>query len=173
MRRLTLTKGKQALLDDEDYDLVADLNWYASEHSHTWYAARHVRWSDERGRPKKSIVYLHRFIMKPAAHLEVVHRNGDGLDNRRDNLFVGTRQEANALRSANYKKKEGSTYRGVYRAPAEKSSRPWYAAITVDGKTMHLGRFVTELAAARAYDVAAKRHFGDAARLNVRSREHA
>ena len=36
--------------------------------------------------------------------MEVIHRNRDGLDNRRENLVLGTRAEANASRRADYKK---------------------------------------------------------------------
>jgi HNH endonuclease/AP2 domain len=168
MRRLTLSKGKQALLDDDDYDLVSEQSWCATEHSHTWYAIRFVRWRDDRGRPKKTGIYLHRFIMNAPARKEVVHLNGDGLDCRRENLRISTRTEANAMRRADYKKAEGSKYRGVYRARATASTKPWYAAISIEHKTVHLGRFVTEEAAARAYDAAAIQHLGDAAKLNLR-----
>jgi hypothetical protein len=170
MRRLTLTKGKQAILDDDDYDRVCDDTWCATEHSHTWYAIRFRRWTDDRGRSHKTGIYLHRFIMNAGRNVEVIHKNGDGLDNRRENLVVGSRTEANVSRRADYKKKPGSRYRGVYRAAAARSPVPWFAAISVGHRTMRLGRFATQEAAARAYDEAATEHFGSAAKLNFPKR---
>lgn len=43
----------------------------------------------------------------------------------------------------------------------------WLAGITVRGHRIRIGVFKTEDAAARAYDVEAKRHFGEFARTNV------
>lgn len=61
-----------------------------------------------------------------------------------------------------------SRYKGVidrsrHIAPG---SAPWLARIRVDGQLIHIGRFDTEEEAARAYDEAARKHFGEFARLN-------
>lgn len=59
--------------------------------------------------------------------------------------------------------KQGSMYRGVRRSNAKSG---WYAMIKKDKKATYLGTFETEIAAAHAYNEAAKRLFGMRAILN-------
>jgi hypothetical protein len=42
----------------------------------------------------------------------------------------------------------------------------WYAGVTIGGRRRWLGYHVDEADAARAYDTAARRHFGEFASLN-------
>lgn len=60
--------------------------------------------------------------------------------------------------------KSPSRYIGVfrYRSPI----KPWRALIYVNTRQLHIGLFSSELEAAHAYDIAAKHHFGDRAKLN-------
>ena len=75
MRKLLLTRGLAALIDEEDFVQFGHLKWYASESRHgRFYAAR---------KPPGGIVYLHRLILHPPVGLEVDHINGDSLDCRR------------------------------------------------------------------------------------------
>jgi hypothetical protein len=52
-----------------------------------------------------------------------------------------------------------SNYKGVYRTK-------WKAYINTESGRINLGSFDTELGAAKAYDAAAKKHFGKFANLN-------
>ena len=56
-----------------------------------------------------------------------------------------------------------SRFKGVF---WETQTKSWRASIRVDGKTRWLGRFRDEVAAAVAYDEAARLWFGDDAWLN-------
>lgn len=78
--------------------------------------------------------------------------------------YVRTVQTMNHL-SRGPRKKSASVYKGVtYRK--DKKHRPWGANITFQGKTTHLGYYVTEEEAAIAYDEHARVLFGEFAYLN-------
>jgi transposase len=98
--------------------------------------------------------------------LNVRHRNGDPLDCRRENLV--TRTIAQRVRNARKMKAikgrpPTSRFKGVH---WERQTKGWRARIGMDGKTRQLGRFRDEIAAAVAYDEAARQWFGEHARLN-------
>lgn len=101
MRRIKLTKGKFALVDDEDFERVNALKWYASLESRgtKWYAVRH----DKNGKMR-----MHRFVMGlPNGKIDprvVDHLNHKSLDNRKCNLEITT-QVINMSRSHGFKKK--------------------------------------------------------------------
>jgi len=89
------------------------------------------------------------------------HINGNGLDDRRANMRTCTNQQN--MRNLRKRRSGSSIYKGVY---YDKRRRTWYARICHNGKNIHLGTFATEIEAARAYDRAARRLFGEFARLN-------
>jgi hypothetical protein len=107
-------------------------------------------------------VKMHRLIMNPPEGMHVDHINGDGLDNRRENLRIVTPQQncANSRKTIMGQ----SRFKGVaWCAGANK----WRAYIAVDRKQQHLGLFADEIAAAEAYDKRAKEVWGEYARLNL------
>jgi hypothetical protein len=112
-------------------------------------------------------VPLRRVIMGVSgSESNVRHVNGDPLDCRRANLVVRTvRQRCrNARKAAAIKgRSPSSRFKGVH---FEWQTKRWRARIRVDGKDYQLGRFGDELAAAVAYDEAAREWFGGDARLN-------
>ncbi|HDU7893292.1 HNH endonuclease [Acinetobacter baumannii] len=152
-------KGLFALVDWEDFDAVKAFKWNpTSLDKRTQWA-----WAYERngGKDKRSRVAMHNLIMKPKSGLVVDHINGIGLDNRRANLRVVTPQQ-NSFNT--FPRKGTSIYKGVC---FEDETGMWRAYISKDGKRKWLGRFITEIQAAMAYDNAAKDLFGEYAKLNV------
>lgn len=111
--------------------------------------------------------YMHRAILGLTdARMVVDHKNGNGLDNRRENIRPCT----HAQNMRNQKPHGKSKYRGVSFAYFQRNGRingPYICArIKMEGKSQRLGFFKTEEDAARAYDKKAKDLFGEFARLN-------
>lgn len=147
---IQLDKGKVAVVDAADAEVLSGSTWFAVERGKTFYAARS---------PLGKMEYMHRVIIGASDDQLVDHENRDGLDNRRANIRISTAGEnaANAdLRSDNT-----SGFKGVYA-----SGNRWTARIKVDGKKVYLGSFDTAQQAADAYDNAAIEAFGEFALLN-------
>ena len=154
MKTISLTQGKIALVDDSDYADVAEHKWCFRKGRHegaTGYA------TGVAGRGRKNPVLMHHFIL--GHNQRVDHKDGNGLNNQRDNLRLAT----NAQNVANARKSRRNTsgFKGV-----TENRGKWVAGIRVNGRRAHLGRFSTAEEAARAYDKAAVAHFGEFAKLN-------
>ncbi len=163
MKRILLTKGQFAIIDDEDYVTVMRFKWYLETHSNLKYAKCCVYLGILNGRQVKAGMFMHHLIMRPARGLEVDHRNHNGLDCRRDNM----RNCTHAQNIMNERPRAGhsSQYKGV---SWYKAGRKWRAYIRVGGVLIFLGGFQTEKIAAVAYDKAAHKHFGEYAYLNFK-----
>lgn len=154
---IPLSQGKVALIDEEDLPLVAGYSWhvYHKSDSHLWYA---VAWIPG-CRPKRKIG-LHNLIVGAP---RVDHRNGNGLDNRRENLRECTQRQN--IRNTR-KRASASRFKGVtFQRDRATHAKPWLAQIKGERK-QNLGRYATEEEAARAYDRAASTMFGEFAKLN-------
>lgn len=92
---------------------------------------------------------------------EIDHRNHIKTDNRLLNLRSATRSEnaRNAVRANKF------GYRGIQRQPLLRK-RPWQAIINLKGKSTYIGGYATAEEAAKAYDKAARAHYGQFAVLN-------
>lgn len=153
-REIPLTRGMVAIVDDEDYEWLNQWKWYYRASAMTGYATR-----DDSSGDKRIRIHMHRLIANPSPDKDVDHIDGDGLNNRRRNLRICTHAE----NVRNNRKFFGATseYKGaIYVLGA------WRARITAQGKMRALGTFLTELDAARAYDNAARKLFGEYACLN-------
>lgn len=163
MKTIPLTKGKVALVDDADFELIGQFKWHAVQPDRpngTFYAARRDR--AQKGR----YVYLHRVLLGLELPTEVDHRDGDGLNNQRCNLRVcdSTQNRANQRMQV---KKVGCGFKGVTRGSAASGmGDKWIAYVESHGRRQYLGYFTTAEAAAAAYDTKAVELFGEFARTN-------
>lgn len=143
-----------AMVDIDDYQRVMRHKWYAVASGLTWYAVA----TSDRGIPQHHM-RMQNFIMRGHKGDRFDHQNGDGLDNRKDNLRPATAKQTKSPHVS-------FRFKGVSRS----SSGKWFAQITVDGEPSHLGMFDSEEDAARAYDAAAAKHFGEFAKTNADNR---
>jgi len=155
-REISLTQGRVAVLDDCDYEYLSRWKWYAMKNKNAFYAVRNVLATTGR-----TLVLMHREILKPPDGVPCDHIDGDGLNNQRANLRICT----NTQNAYNQRPLAGYTscFKGVHRTG---DRRKWQALIRNAGKRIYLGRFANERDAARAYDRATHALHGEFARLN-------
>jgi hypothetical protein len=147
-----LTKGKVALVDPADLQLVHRYKWQAVNNHGYWYAYGHVA-----GRRTA----MHRLILGPKSDTRVFHIDGNTLNNQRANLSVG--QASKSLTDGplrGYRKHH--KYEGVW----YDEEGNYIALIWFEGKEQRLGWFYTAELAAKAYDEAAFRLIGPTAAVN-------
>lgn len=155
--KVPLENGGITLVDPAD-SWVTQFRWFRLDVKGKHYAYRSTR-------PR---TYLHRLLMQPNEGLTVDHINGDGLDNRRGNLRVCT-QGQNQCNQQKQKRPTSSRFKGVYWWSHRSI---WAAHIKHNRKRICLGYFKSEEDAARAYDAAAGRLFGEFANLNFPPENH-
>jgi hypothetical protein len=153
-----LTHGKTTEIDDSDAALLPETKWQAVERKGLWYAV--TRWKRADG--KWTMIYLHVLILGKRPGSFIDHRNGNGLDNRRENLRHVT--HCQNLANSPSRPDSSSRYKGV---TFDKKTGRWQAQIAVENKRRWLGRYDTELEAAMAYDLAAREFQGEYARPNI------
>ena len=163
MKRIPLTQGKFATVDDEDYDYLMQWKWSASQNHGNWYATRQVR----RKKNCQDTVFMHRDLLglKRGDGLSVDHKDTNGLNNVKTNLRLCSNQQ-NQWNRRPYTEKS-SIYKGV---SWFRQSKKWKAQIRYDYGLLYLGLFDDQIDAARAYDKKAKELFGEFARPNFPKR---
>ena len=158
-RRIYLGENVWTIVDTRDYYQLNGYNWYLSSNGSNFYAFRNAKI----GPGKIKMVSIHRQIMDFPEGRIVDHKDNNTLDNRRSNLRLATYSQ-NAFNRAKVKTKTSSRYIGVY---FEKTTGRWTVKIrTGRGKRLWLGRYDSEIDAAKAYDKAAKKYHGEFAKLN-------
>ncbi len=140
---------------------VVDADMVESVNKHKWYR-------NTMGQPITHIgtkcVQMGRLILNPPDGVLTDHVNGVMTDNRRSNLRpCNYKQNSHNSRKQTRSKPCWSKYKGVSYQPKRKK---WMASLKADGKYVFLGRHGKEIDAAIAYNNAARKHFGEFARLN-------
>jgi hypothetical protein len=149
MREIPLTKGKIALVDDDDYEwLMAEGPWYYHSKG---YATN------------GNDVLMHRLVLGLTAGdgKQADHINRNKLDNRRCNLRLCDNSQNHA--NTGLRRDNTSGYTGVC---FNRHVKKYQAAIQVNGLSIYLGVFADPIDAAMAHDKAARRLFGEFAVTN-------
>lgn len=150
---IPLPSGHVALVDDDDLLLVAGSPWHVHRGSSgILYAVWQPYLGGGRKGARKGRVFMHHRIAPPLGGMVTDHRNGDGLDNRRQNLRTCTQTQ-----NVRNQRPRAGRLKGV------SAARNGFQ-VRVAGR--YLGYYQTDIEAALAYDHAAKQMFGEFARLN-------
>ena len=118
---------KKVFLDDEDLEKVSKYRWNVNRQRDTFYART---WYG---------LYMHRVILNSSNGDITDHINGNGLDNRKENLRIADRR-VNRMNSNNSRKTKRVYFnKGKYEA-----------LVRVNGRLIYLGRFSTKEEGAKA-----------------------
>lgn len=150
--RVSLTQGLFAVVDAGDVDAVSRFKWSVNVGSR---GHRYAVALDGGVR-----VWMHRLLTSAPDGMVVDHIDGDGLNNRRENMRVCT-QAQNAMNRTSIRHPAGR--KGLRYDP---QSGHWAARVAISGKRPWLGTFETEAEARDAYNEAAQRLHGEFALLN-------
>jgi len=162
MKRVPLSQGYYALVDDRDYRRVSQFKWSVwhpkrNTDKYTPYAFRTIN----KPNGSRSMQRLHRFILGVAdPRVKVDHEDGNGLNNRRKNI----RRATPSQNGYNKKNQSNNTsgFKGVdWIAPMNK----WRVRITAARKTITVGFYSSKAAAGRARAKAARKYHGRFARV--------
>lgn len=144
MQIIYLSDGSPVKVDDQDYEFLMQWRW---RRAGAGYASRTSR---------KGQIYMHRVLAGGIGGVEVDHKNGDKLDNRKYNLrLVSKVENQRGFRKSDPRNQSG--VRGVNWHPA---TRKWVARLKAGDHYLNLGYFNTIEAAAEARNHAETKHWG-------------
>ena len=144
-----LASGKKVLISDCDFQVLSKNKWSVNS---SGYATN-------------GKIYLHQIIMPKMIGKEVEHKDGNKLNNTRENLRYATRSQNHANRKKT--KNTKFQFKGVAKKTDVFRKRPWTATIGFKRKVKLIGYFKTEREAAIAYNLEASKIYGEFVRLNI------
>ena len=144
-----------ATVDDSDDHLVSGIKWRAAKKSpsKTWYVVAIIdgkKWT------------LHQWLQKSSPFPKTDHKDGNGLNNKRDNLRPCTHSQNMANRGLDKSNRSG--FKGVH---WKKREQRWHSEITCQNKRYDGGYYKNIKDAILAYDSLSNKLFGEFSRPNL------
>lgn len=133
MKKIKLTQGKFALVDNEDFEYLNQFKWYLQKGTNTFYAVR-ITWN--KVTKKAQTIGMHREILNFPVGFEADHKDRNGLNNQRRNLRIATKSQ-NSMNTS-IRKTNSSGIKGIV---WDKNRNKWEAYLYINYKKIHLGRF--------------------------------
>lgn len=141
-----LPSGHIFNIDEFNAELLLIAKWY--------YHHGYVR-----GKVDGKYVYLHRFIMNASNKIKIDHKDGNGLNNKIENLRLCSQSE----NCCNKSKMVHKNFKGVY---FDKRRGFFYSQIYKNRKSYFGGNYKNIIDAAISYNNLALKHHGQFAKLN-------
>ena len=141
------------MVDNGAFAFLNQWKWYAWKKGNNLYAHRNICLNG-----KKTIIRMHRIILGNPSFL-IDHFDGDGCNNLINNLRLCTNIQN--IHNSKLHKDSTTGFKGV-----SVYKNKFRARIRFRAKEKSLGYFETKNEAALAYNKAAKKYFGEFARLN-------
>jgi hypothetical protein len=152
-------RDKTVLIDAEDAYLLEGKNW-----SFANGVTRYLTSCRENGKITRKSKYLHLLIINAnrmnREGCQVIFKNGNKLDCRKDNLKVVSRHLVQAMKPQ--QRNNTSGYKGV----SEVKPGKWQATMCIYGKQTNLGTFDNPVDAAKVYNQKILELFGDGVWVN-------
>ena len=92
------------MVDDQDYELLSKYKWYEAKGRYTSYANTSVIIDG-----KRKTLSMHRMLLQPESYLVVDHKDGNGLNNQRDNIWICTLSQNGRNRKPRQSKRRNIT----------------------------------------------------------------
>ena len=144
MKQILLSQGQFALVDDEDFERVSQVKWHAwwNKGTKSFYACRNVKING-----KRTSEYMHRFILglKTDNNKHIDRLNHNTLDNRKENMNIVTNR-------GNHHNMRNQSQYGPCIYYYRHKKNPFQVQVRVNGKSIYIGYFPTQEAAATARD---------------------
>lgn len=153
MKKIKLTQGMFALVDDMDFEYLNQWKWHYNKGRGQGRAQRSTSRKSIEG---KTSIFMHRIIMNVPKDMQIDHKNGNGLDNRKENLRVCTNMENNRNKGIARKNTSGVT--GI---SWNKNYEKWHTYIKINNKFIFLGYFGDKEIAIQIRKQAEKQYFGE------------
>ena len=148
IRYISLTRGKVAIVDTDDYEFLRRVAWFAIQdysNPQSFYAK--YGWHS---------IPMHRIIMLAEPGQLVDHINGDTLDNRKANLRIVTSSQNGMNR-----KIQGNNTSGVPGVTWHKRMQMWQVRIGTGKGRIVVGSFTSKEDAIRVRYEAEEQHHGE------------
>jgi len=133
MKKIKLTQGKYALIDNEDYDRINQYKWFTRKDGQNFYAVKKLYILNG----KRRNVSMHQIIMgNTPKNKEIDHIDRNGLNNQKKNLRFVTHQENMVNQRVRTTNKTG--FRGI---DYNKQHQKYRVRIMLNGKSIFMGYF--------------------------------
>lgn len=159
-------KGYSFLIDDGMMEAISnEYSWMVQPESRKQGSGAYIYRLEKRdANGKRKRQYMHRILVNAQPGSCVDHINGNTLDNRLCNLRITDRH-------GNQRNKIGTSSTGFKGVSFDSFTGRYQAKISVDGKTVMLGRRDTPEEASLLYREAAIKYYGEYARFDCKNKQ--